>query len=169
MKPKKLDWSRYQLADLLVAAVKSEIDSRDIYLRLGRKVRNAFLRERLAFLAQEEEKHRQSVEKIHHDLFPEQKLVIPVVAVVPLPEIKISNEEVPLSEVLQAAMNAEEIAYHFYRQLALRFDRDDEKKRLLLYFAAMEMGHYRLLEVEQQNAERFEEYGQEQEMIHLGP
>ena len=66
-------------------------------------------------------------------------------------------------------MQAEEIASFFYRQLAERFAADQQKRNLLLYFSQMEMGHYRLLELEKESAERFEEYGQEQEMIHVGP
>lgn len=167
MKPLKLD--AYESADLLAAAIKSEIDSRKLYSDLAGKVRNAMLKDRFDFLAGEERKHEDILRKMFGELFPGRKIVIPSKQVVPLPELRIFDELVPLSEVLFAAMKAEEIASVFYRQLSDRFDADPPKRNMLLYFSQMEMGHYRLLELEKENAERFEEYGQEQEMIHVGP
>jgi rubrerythrin len=76
---------------------------------------------------------------------------------------------VPLSEIIAQAMKAEQAAHDFYLQLAERFNDDFEKKNLLLYFSMMEMGHYKLLDLEKSNLERLEEFGQEQELIHLGP
>ncbi len=166
---KKMDLSRYELADLLLAALKSEIGSHDLYARLAQRVQNAFLRERLNFLALEEDKHRQALEGIFRQRFPGREIVIPAQPVVPLPEIHFNDEEVPLSEVIVQAMKAEKAAHDFYLQLADRFNDDIEKKNLLLYFAMMEMGHFKLLDLEKDNLERLEEFSQEQELIHLGP
>ena len=60
-------------------------------------------------------------------------------------------------------MKAEQAAHDFYLQLAELFADDAEKKNLLLYFSMMEMGHYKLLDLEKSNLERLEEYGEEQE------
>lgn len=158
-----------ELADLLLAAVKSEIESRKLYSGLSRKVRNAMLSDRLEFLAAEERKHEDFLGKMFRELFPGRSIVVPVKGVVPLPEIRIFDELLPLSEVLFAAMKAEEIASVFYRGLAERFESDRPRRNMLLYFSRMEMGHYRLLELEKENAERFEEYGEEQELVHVGP
>lgn len=49
------------------------------------------------------------------------------------------------------------------------FADDFEKKNLLLYFSMMEMWYYKLLDLEKSNLERLEEYGEEQELIHVGP
>ncbi|MCX6555782.1 MAG: ferritin family protein [Candidatus Aminicenantes bacterium] len=166
---KKMDLSGYELADLLLAALKSEISSHDVYARLAQKVQNAFLRERLNFLALEEDKHRQALEGIFRQRFPGREIVIPAQPVVPLPEILFRDEQVPLSAVFAQAMKAERAAHDFYLQLAERFGDDVEKKNLLIYFSMMEMGHYKLLDLEKSNLERLEEFGQEQELIHVGP
>jgi rubrerythrin len=165
----KIDLSKFALADLLLAAVKNELDSQDIYTRLALRVRNAFLQERMKFLALEEKKHQQALESIFRQRFPGRDIIVPDHPLVPLPEIRFGDEMVPLSEIIAQAMKAERAAHDFYLQLADLFGDDIEKKNLLLYFSMMEMGHYKLLELEKSNLERLEEFGQEQELIHLGP
>lgn len=167
MKDMKL--KKYALADLLLAAVKSEIDSQAIYSRLAQRVKNAFLKERLEFLALEESKHQKALEGLFGQRFPGQVIAVPEKPVVPLPEIRFRDELVPLSEVIAQAMKAEQAAHDFYLQLADLFADDAGKKNLLLYFSMMEMGHYKLLDLEKSSLERFEEYGEEQELIHVGP
>jgi rubrerythrin len=166
---KKMDLSKFALADLLLTAVKSEKDSQVIYSRLARLVKNAFLQERMIFLAQEENKHQQALENIFRQRFPGREIVVPDRPVVPLPEIHFEDEMVPLSKIIAQAMKAEQAAHDFYLQLADLFGSDVEKKNLLLYFSMMEMGHYKLLDLEKSNLERLEEFSQEQELIHLGP
>jgi len=166
---KKMDLSKFALADLLLVAVKSEIDSQEVYSRLALRVKNAFLQERMNFLAHEEQKHQQAVETIFRQRFPGRDIVVPQQPLVPLPEIRFNDEQVPLSAIIAQAMKAERAAHDFYLQLAERFNDDAEKKNLLLYFSLMEMGHYKLLDLEKSNLERLEEYSQEQELIHLGP
>ncbi len=165
----KMDLSKFALADLLLTAVKSEISSQEIYAQLALQVKNAFLQERMNFLAMEEGKHRQALENIFRQRFPGRDIIVPEHPVVPLPEIHISDELVPLSELIAQAMKSEQAAHDFYLQLAELFSDDSEKKNLLLYFSMMEMGHYKLLDLEKSNLERLEEFGQEQELIHLGP
>ena len=167
MKDMKL--KKYALADLLLAAVKSEIESQAIYSRVAQRVQNAFLKERLEFLSLEETKHQMALEAIFRQRFPGQALAIPEKPVLPLPEINFRDERVPLSEILAQAMKAEQAAHDFYLQLADLFADDLEKKNLLLYFSMMEMGHYKLLDLEKGSLERLEEYGEEQELIHVGP
>lgn len=165
----KMDLAKFELDDLLLAAVKSEQDSQAIYARLAGLVKNAFLQERLNFLAQEELRHQQALESIFRQRFPGRDIVIPDRQVVPLPEIHFKDEDLPLSRIIAQAMKAEQAAHDFYLQLAERFNDDVEKKNLLLYFSMMEMGHYKLLDLEKSNLERLEEFSQEQELIHLGP
>jgi rubrerythrin len=166
---KNMELKKFALADLLLAAVKSEIESQTIYSRVAQRVKNAFLKERLEFLALEEKKHQKALEGIFRQRFPDQTLAVPKKPVVPLPEISFRDELVPLSEIFAQAMNAEQAAHDFYLQLADLFADDLEKKNLLLYFSMMEMGHYKLLDLEKSNLERLEEYGEEQELIHVGP
>ncbi len=166
---KDLKLKKYALADLLLAAVKSEIESQAVYSRVARQVKNAFLKERLEFLALEESKHQKALEGLFRQRFPGQALTVPGKPVVPLPEIRFRDEQVPLSEIFAQAMNAEQASHDFYLQLAELFADDHEKKNLLLYFSMMEMGHYKLLDLEKDSLERLEEFGEEQEMIHVGP
>jgi rubrerythrin len=166
---KDMELKKYELADLLLAAVKSEIESQAIYSRVAQRVKNAFLQERMKFLAGEEKKHQQAIEGLFRQRFPGRALRLPEKSVVPLPGIAFRDEQVPLSEIFAQAMVAEQAAHDFYLQLAELFADDPEKKNLLLYFSIMEMGHYKLLELEKGNLERLEEYGEEQEMIHVGP
>jgi rubrerythrin len=168
-KMKDMELKKFALADLLLAAVKSEIESQAIYSLVAQRVKNAFLKERLQFLALEEKKHQQALEGIFRQRFPKQALAIPEKPVVPLPEIRFGDEMVPLSEIFAQAMNAEQAAHDFYLQLADLFGDDPERKNLLLYFSMMEMGHYKLLELEKSSLERLEEFGEEQELIHVGP
>jgi rubrerythrin len=167
MKDMKL--KKYALADLLLAAVKSEIESQAVYALVALRVKNAFLKERMQFLSLEEKKHQQALEDIFRQRFPNQLLAVPEKPVVPLPAISFKDEMAPLSEIFAQAMKAEQAAHDFYLQLAELFNDDFEKKNLLLYFSMMEMGHFKLLELEKINLERLEEYGEEQEMIHVGP
>ena len=166
---KDMGLKKYALADLLLAAVKSEIESQAIYSRVAQRVKNAFLKERLEFLALEEKKHQKALEGFFSQRFPGQALVVPEKPVLPLPGISFRDGQVPLSEIFAQAMNAEQAAHDFYLQLADLFADDPEKKNLLLYFSMMEMGHYKLLDLEKESLERLEEYGEEQELIHVGP
>ncbi len=43
-----------------------------------------------------------------------------------------------------------------------------KEKKLLKYFANMEMGHYKLLETERESAEYFEDYEKDWPMMHMG-
>ncbi len=166
---KNLNLDGYGIDELLLAALRSEIDAERVYSRLGKRVKNAFLRDRLKFLAGEERRHRDGLRRMYAQLYPRRELKVPARSPVPLPEIEVRDERVPLSEVLHSAMKAERAAYLFYQELALKFRNHPGRRNLLLHFASMEQGHYRLLESEKQVVERMEEWGEEQEMVHVGP
>ena len=79
------------------------------------------------------------------------------------------TENMPISKILLSAMHAEQAAHEFYNKLAQRFEEDTKIKTTLLYFANMELGHYRLLEIEKESMERFEEADVYWPMVHAGP
>lgn len=163
----KVDISSYELGDLLLAAIKSEVDSEAIYLQLANKVSNGFLSDKLRFIAAEEKKHREYLESVYKmNMQREPKL--PRTSPVPLPEIKLSSNLVPPSEIVLQAMEAEEAAAGFYKSLAERFE-DDETRKMLVYLSEMEIGHFKLLELEKEKLDREEEYEVEWEMMHVGP
>jgi rubrerythrin len=158
----------FSIETLLIAAIKSEIEANKIYSRLAKKVKNAMLKDRLDFLAAEEEKHRGIFEKIYREKFPGKDIQLPGSSAVPLPSVKITNEMVPLSDVFTMAMDAEMAAFEFYNQLAQRFE-EPEMASVIRYAASMEQGHYDILKVERDNLDYFEEAADYNPFIHLGP
>ncbi len=163
-----MDLSGFDLEELLLVAIKSEIESNKLYLKMSKKTKNGLLEDKLKFLANEEEKHRLFVEDIYKNHYPENKIVLPRTSPVPLPEVKIS-EDLPLSLLIKEAMNAEQSASDFYRSLAGRFEEGTKLNNTLLYFSDMEKGHYKLLETEKESMERFEEGDVYWPMVHVGP
>jgi rubrerythrin len=164
-----MDLSKYTLEDVVVSAIKSEIDSREVYSKIGDRVKNFMLKERMEFLAREEEKHREFLVSLYKKNFPGKEPEIPDVTPVPLPVIEIGDENTPLSDVLESAMNAEKVANEFYTSMAGLFEKDADTNKMLKYLASMEMGHYKLLEIEKKNALEFEYYDQVWPMMHAGP
>lgn len=163
-----MDLSKFELKDLLLVAIKSEEESKNVYLALKERVDNLLLKDRFGFLAGEEVKHKAYIEKIYRERIGENVQELPKKSVVPLPEIHVS-EDMPISEILQGAMYAELAAREFYLALSKRFEDSDEVRKMLLIFADMELGHYRLLEIEKQLAEKFEDYESMWPEFHVGP
>ena len=120
---------KYALKILLLAAIKSEVDSRELYKRLANRVKNALLKDRLLFLAGEEEKHQAYLETLYRERFPGEKINIPDKTPVPMPVVDASKHRL-LSEIIEDAMKAELAAKDFYDSLKERFD-DDKIKEML--------------------------------------
>ena len=127
-----MDLEKYTKEELILSALKSEVDAKEVYLNLADKVKNFFLKDRLKFLAEEEEKHRTFLTSLYQKDFSKKEIVIPETTPVPMPQIKIYDETEPISEVLQSAMEAESSAHDFYLGLADRFSEGSEEKRMLL-------------------------------------
>ena len=162
-----MDISGYDMDDLLLAAIKSEVDSEAIYIQLAEKVKNGFLSDKLKFIANEEKKHKEFLESIYK-MNMQKDVELPDSSPVPLPEVRITSSMVPPSDVIFQAMKAEEAASDFYGSLSERFD-DNETKKMLVYLSQMEVGHYKLLEIEKERLDEEEEYEIEWEMMHIGP
>jgi rubrerythrin len=164
-----MDLDSYSLEDLILTALKSELDAAVIYSRISEGIKNAFLKERINFIAAEEERHREFMEGLYKKQFPDKQMELPASTPVPLPEIKIENEQVSPVQVFEMAMVAELAANKFYNSFAKRFENETDVKKMLIYFATMEMGHYRLFELEKENMEKYEEFDFEWPMMHVGP
>ncbi len=164
-----MELDEYSLEDLILSAIRAEIDANGVYSTLAEGVRNAFLKERLTFLAGEEEKHRAFLEELYGRRFPNAELVVPETTMVPLPEVRLPHEQVPLSQVFGDAMEAEMAASEFYSTLAERFTDDLDVRKTLHYFSSMEMGHYNLLAAERDMIDRYEDYDEMWPMMHVGP
>jgi rubrerythrin len=164
-----MDLGAYSLKDLILTAMKSEIESKKIYLRLAENVKNFLLRDKLKFLADEEEKHKKVFTAIFKERFPDEKLKLPDEMVVPLPEIEYEDETVPVSKVLGQAMEAEMAAHDFYNSMVPLFPDNKGTQSMLKYIAGMELGHYKILEIEKKSAAEIEDADVVWPMIHLGP
>jgi len=151
-----MNLDNFELEDILLSAIKSEVESNKLYTKMAKKTKNGLLEDKLNFLADEEEKHRAFIEEIYQNHFPDRQLKLPAKTPVPLPKIEY-NEETPLSKLLKQAMEAEASASKFYRSLAGRFEEGCKIYNTLLYFSDMEIGHYKILEMEKESMERFEE------------
>jgi rubrerythrin len=163
-----LNLENYDLEDLLLSAIKSEVESSTFYIKISKKTENGLLQDKLEFLAKEEDKHRFYVEDVYKNHFPNKEIKLPKETPVPLPKIEI-NEDMPVSKLLKNAMDAEKHAHDFYESLAERFESGSKIHNTLLYFADMETGHYKILEIEKESMERFEEADVYWPMMHVGP
>jgi len=159
----------YSTEDLILTSLKSEIDSRMTYLKIKDSVKNAILKDKMDFLAREEDRHRIFFEKLFKEKYPNEPIQIPDKSPVPLPNIKIEDEMIQISEIMQQAMDAEIAAHDFYLEFSSRFKEEKEIYNMLNYIADMEMGHYRLLEIEKENSQKFESYDDFWPMMHAGP
>jgi len=165
-----MDLKKYTLADLLLAAMKSEIESYTVYTKIADQVKNGLLMDKLKFLAKEEEKHRRFIEAVYKAKFPKKNIMIPKTTPVPLPQLVIPEEDTPLGSVLKNAMQVEQAAHEFYQSLSAQFTKDDAMIRnTLSYFADMELQHYKILEIEKESMDRFEEADVYWPMVHAGP
>lgn len=164
-----MDLSKYSLKDVVLTAMKSEVESRAVYEKLADRVRNFMLKDRLEFLAGEETKHYRFFEGLYGKEFPGEEVVLPDENPVPLPSVLVYDEEMPISEVVTGAMDAELVARDFYTAMAGLFADREETRNMLLYIAKMELGHYKLLEHEKELAEEFETFDVDWPMVHEGP
>ncbi len=163
-----LNLNPYKEEDLFLTAIKAELEANNIYSKLAAGVKNAYLKDKLNFLAGEEVKHKDYLESTYKTRFPGHDVKLPDRTIVPLPEVRLPDERVPVSEILTSAMEAEHAAQEFYKSFAERFHEQPEIKNTLLLFANMELGHYKILEIEKENVQKFEEYDDYWPMMHIG-
>lgn len=163
-----MDTSLFSKEDLLLAAMKSEVESAEVYSRLSSSVSNFMLKDRFTFLFSEEEKHRTFFEWLYAREFPNRRIVLPEKSPVPLPQVR-TGKGIPLTDVLEDAMRSEQAAHDFYTGLAGRFADAPDIQSMLFYIASMERGHYKILEVERDNTALFESFEIAWPMTHVGP
>ena len=164
-----MDLKGYSLEDIILTAIKSEVEATAIYTKLAERIKNAILKDRLVFLAGEEAKHRAFIEALHHREFPGKAIVLPERTPVPMPSVEIPAEHVLMSKVIKSAMDAERAASQFYSAFARSYTKDPQVAKILQYFASMEMTHYELLEREKDTADKLEDFDGMWPMMHAGP
>ena len=164
-----MDLSNYSLKELLEIAVRSEIDAKETYTELSKKVDNFVLKDRLEFLAGEEEKHRKFIESFFNKKFAGEEMNIPDESPKPLPRVNIEDENMEMSEIFYQAMESEKASRDFYLGIAERYEDEPEIKKTIVYLASMEMNHYHILKAERDSIDAFEELGRDWAYIHIGP
>ncbi len=155
-----MNMEEYELKDLLLIGIKSELEARKVYERTANNARNPFLKTKLTALAEEEERHREILEKLFHELYPGEDIVLPENPeyLPEFPEIKIFaelNGVTDVRKIIEQAMKAELAAKKYYEDLADIVE-DEKIKKLMLYMAKIEEGHYYILQSEYREIEEFE-------------
>jgi len=152
------EFSQLSVRQLLEMASRAEMDANRIYSDLSNSLKNPLLKEKFQWLAFEEKKHKESLEKLFFTLIGEEKMVIPDKAdEALLPAINITPSS-SLVEILYQAMKAEEAAGDFYLSLAQKVTHPQQK--ILKYLSHVEHSHYTMLKSEYLMAQEFEDYGE---------
>ena len=176
-----MNLSEYSLEDVILSAIRAEVEAQKMYRSLAGRVKNMMMKDRLEFLADEEKKHAEFFRSFYKKQFPDKEMDVPQKTPVPLPDIDVDVERAPISEVLAQAIDAEAAAEDFYRSMADLFPPDEAEsndpyeltsgriRKMLLYIASMEKGHHDLLAVEKDKIEEFESQDVWWDMVHVGP
>jgi rubrerythrin len=164
-----MDLKKYTKEEVFLSAMKSEIEAQRIYTMLAGRIKNAYMKDRLMFLAKEEAKHYKGLEKMYKKELKKKSVKLPKTTPVPLPAMKEPGPSTPVSEVIASAMAAEKAAQDFYLSFAGMFPPDSDQSWLLIYFSNMEKGHYQLLDTEKALMEKDEYFDTNWPMMHVGP
>lgn len=162
----KLD--KFSFEELLKAAAKAEINSRDVYEYLADRSSNFVMKDRFRFLAGEEQKHEEIIRGLYEKVIDKEEMTIPEETPVPIPFV-IYSEETDESEIISQAMEAEVASGDFYRGMAKMNHGDKSITELLNYLADMEQNHYDILKSELERIKEFEEFDEYYPSMHIGP
>lgn len=165
---KTFDLTAFDISDVILLAIKSEVESKQVYTGLAARTKNAFLKDKLEFLASEEGKHKSYLENIFKKLFPDKSIELPAGNLVPLPEVKVTPEK-KLSDLLEEAMEAELASQGYYQSMSELFHDKPEVKKATELLSKMEHSHYKLIELEKENVKLFDNYEEGWEFMHIGP
>ncbi|MCD6276592.1 MAG: ferritin family protein [Thermoplasmata archaeon] len=155
-----MEMSKYTLKDLLLIGIKSEIEAEKVYRSTANKAKNPFLKAKLNALAEEENNHKKILEELFHELYPREDIKLPENPefLPEFPEIKIFaelNGVTDVRKIIEQAMKAELSAKKYYEEIA-EMVKEEKIKKLMLYMAKIEEGHYFILQHEYREIEEFE-------------
>jgi rubrerythrin len=163
--------SALSLEKALSMAIQSEIESKAVYAKLGTMVKNFVLKDKLAFLTQEEERHEKLLTALFQKMAPGKNISKQEKSLMPRLSIALAEEN-SVSDLLELAMEAEKTAEEFYDQFA---DEVEERgvQDLFRYLASVEHGHHFLLKGEYELCVKDEGYMEREDfqydMVHIGP
>jgi rubrerythrin len=163
---------RKKAPEIMGIAVRAEMDAAAIYRGLRARVRNEVLKQKLDFLAKEEDRHKLLLERLFRDKYPGQALKVPAAG----PPAK----GVPLVEtgsvidLFTLAMGKEKEAEEYYKDARARIE-DPAAKKVLDYLSRVERSHYYMLKSEIDLLRAFpdsydvEDFHIGQDLFHVGP
>lgn len=158
---------------VLALAIRSEIEAVDVYSRLYDRVKNELLKKKLKFLIFEEKKHKQILERLFTQRFPEKELELPEKSF--LPRIKLSpNSKTAILAIFKAALKAERMSEDFYKEASQR-EKNKESRKILEYLSRVERSHYFMIKSEIDLLQKFPDYYDVKDfhiahdMVHVGP
>ncbi len=152
------DLAKASLKALLGFAIRSEMDSNQVYSDLADKYSNPLLKQKFQWLAFEENKHQETLVKLFEALLPKEKLEIPEQTSEELFKKITITPSSTLVDLLYQAMESEKKAEDFYTQLANRVE--SQYRKILEYLSQVEHSHYVMLNGEYVLAQEFEDYGE---------
>lgn len=155
-----LDVSTAPVKELLAMAVKAEIGANKTYSDIASTLTNPLLQEKFQWLANEENKHKEILEKLFGLLNPGEDIPLPdKVDEDLLPSIHITPSST-LVDILYQAMESEKRAENFYIGLSKRFE--NPQKIILEYLSKVEHSHSTMLMSEYALAQDFEDYAEKE-------
>ena len=150
-----MEISHHGLSDLMLAAIKAEIESRELYSAVASRAASETVKERLDLLAREEARHEAFLRRHFEAEFPGKAVALPDRTKVPLPVLRYVRGMTPI-DTLESAVGAEAAAADFYSSLALRKGLSAELSRGLGLLANMERSHFEILRLELESMRTFE-------------
>jgi rubrerythrin len=135
-----MDLEKYK--DVISDAIENEIEAKEFYANISKKIKDEYLQELFQKFSKEEEKHeiiltkilnQENIQNLHFDFEKDYK----VSETIEMPEV---NEKMDLKDAIGLAMKSEEIAMKNYTNLAEYCD-NPELKAVFLDLAAMERAH----------------------------
>ena len=128
----------------LIEAIKREIEGREFYLALAKKVKNPLVRRKILGLAEDELEHRETLSRLYWAQTGTEVGDLDAFEVnVDLPDV----ENMSLPDLLQLAMDTEKKAADTYMEMAENVE-DERSAAFLEYLAEFEEGHYDTLATE---------------------
>ena len=128
----------------LIEAIKHEIEGREFYMALAKKVKNPLVRRKLLGLAEDELEHRETLSRLYWAQTGSEVGNLDEFEVnVNLPDV----QHMSLLDLLQLAMDTEKKAAATYLKMAEETE-DLRSAAFLEYLAEFEEGHYETLAAE---------------------
>jgi len=142
--------------DVYPVAIRAELDAAGIYRDLQARVKNEVLKQKLDFLAKEEDRHKAILERLFRDHFPERKLVVPAESKRPRSKVALDDAAAVL-DLFKLAMQKEKEAEEYYKSAKAQVE-DAQSKKVLEYLRRVERSHYYMLRSEIELLEKFPDY-----------